>query len=136
MSEACKILVLGASGLIGRFVMDDLRARNFHVVGIARNFASGQKENSLDLELPVLSLDTVALARLFDGHGIELVVNCLGVLQDGPGSDTSAVHYDFVRGFCRRSMLAGKRSDRFTFRFPAAMRTILRSAGRNARPSG
>ena len=97
MSEACKILVLGASGLIGRFVMDDLRARNFHVVGIAQHFASGQKESSLDLELPVLSLDTVALARLFDGHGIDLVVNCLGVLQDGPGSDTSAVHYDFVQ---------------------------------------
>ena len=25
-----------------------------------------------------------------------MVVNCLGVLQDGPGSDTSAVHRDFV----------------------------------------
>jgi uncharacterized protein YbjT (DUF2867 family) len=36
MSEARKILVLGASGLIGRFVTDDLRARDFHVVGIAR----------------------------------------------------------------------------------------------------
>ena len=34
-----KILVLGASGLIGRFVTDDLRARGFHVVGVARQFA-------------------------------------------------------------------------------------------------
>ena len=39
MSEADasrKILVLGASGLIGRFVTDDLRARGFQVVGVAR----------------------------------------------------------------------------------------------------
>src|SRR5206468_3988838 len=27
---------------------------------------------------------------------VEIVVNCLGVLQDGPGSDTGAVHRDFV----------------------------------------
>src|SRR5262249_10743687 len=27
---------------------------------------------------------------------IDVVVNCLGVLQDGPGSDTTAVHRDFV----------------------------------------
>ena len=33
MSEARNILVLGASGLIGRFVTDDLRARGFRVVG-------------------------------------------------------------------------------------------------------
>jgi uncharacterized protein YbjT (DUF2867 family) len=97
MSEAMfsrKILVLGASGLIGRFVTDDLRARGFHVVGVARRFS--QKASKLDLELPVLSMERAALARLIADHGIDLVVNCLGVLQDGPGSDTRAVHRDFV----------------------------------------
>ena len=96
MSEARKILVLGASGLIGRFVTDDLRARGFHAVGIARRFSASQKAGALDLELPILSMETGALARLIGDHGIDLVVNCLGVLQDGPGSDTSAVHRDFV----------------------------------------
>ena len=43
MSESCNILVLGASGLIGRFVTDDLRARGFHVIGIARRFPPSQK---------------------------------------------------------------------------------------------
>src|ERR1700691_791913 len=46
MSEMRKILVLGASGLIGRFVTDDLRARDFHVIGIARRFSSSQKTGS------------------------------------------------------------------------------------------
>ena len=92
--DHCKILVLGASGLIGRFVTDDLRARGFHVVAIARHFSPSQK--ALDLELPVMSIDAVALARLIRDHAVDVVVNCLGVLQDGPGSDTSAVHRDFV----------------------------------------
>src|SRR5260370_770053 len=64
MSEARKILVLGASGLIGRFVTDDLRARGFHVVGIARRFAASQKASALDLEKPVMSLDAGVLAAL------------------------------------------------------------------------
>jgi uncharacterized protein YbjT (DUF2867 family) len=96
VSEARKILVLGASGLIGRFVTDDLRARGFHVVGIARRFSPSQKASPLDLELPVMSMDAASLARLIGEHGIDLVVNCLGVLQDGPRSDTRAVHRDFV----------------------------------------
>jgi uncharacterized protein YbjT (DUF2867 family) len=96
MNEARKILVLGASGLIGRFVTDDLRARGFHVVGIARRFSPSQKASALDLELPVMSMDAASLARVIGEHGTDLVVNCLGVLQDGPGSDTRAVHRDFV----------------------------------------
>jgi len=96
VSEARKILVLGASGLIGRFVTDDLRARGFHVVGIARRFAVSQKASALDLEMPVTSMETGALARLIGEHDIDVVVNCLGVLQDGPGSDVGAVHRDFV----------------------------------------
>ena len=90
------ILVLGASGLIGRFVTDDLRARGFPVVGVARNLSASQKAGALDLELPIMSMNAAALARLLRDHGIDVVVNCLGVLQDGPGSDTSAVHRDFV----------------------------------------
>src|SRR6478672_10130700 len=96
MSEARKILVLGASGLIGRFVTDDLRGRGFHVVGVARRFSRSQKASALDLEMPLLSMDAGTLARLIGEHGIDIVVNCLGVLQDGPGSDTRAVHRDFV----------------------------------------
>jgi uncharacterized protein YbjT (DUF2867 family) len=96
VSETHNILVLGPSGLIGRFVTDDLRARGFEVVGIARRYSASQKTSALDLEMPVMSMDTGALARLIRDHDIDVVVNCLGVLQDGPGSDTGAVHRDFV----------------------------------------
>lgn len=90
------ILVLGASGLIGRFVTDDLRAQGFRAVGVARSLSAAQKMSALDLKLPILSLDAAALTQLFGEHAVDVVVNCLGVLQDGPGSDTNAVHRDFV----------------------------------------
>jgi uncharacterized protein YbjT (DUF2867 family) len=108
MSTARKILVLGASGLIGRFVTDDLRARGFHVVGIARRFSPSQKNNPLDLEIPVVSMDPASLAGLIEDHGIDVVVNCLGVLQDGPGSDTNDVHRDFVERLLRAISDSGR----------------------------
>jgi len=95
MSERT-ILVFGASGLIGRFVTDDLRARGFRVVGVARSLSPAQQMSALDIELPILTLDAAALTRLFGEHAVDVVVNCLGVLQDGPGSDTNVVHRDFV----------------------------------------
>ncbi|MGY3032475.1 uncharacterized protein YbjT (DUF2867 family) [Bradyrhizobium sp. USDA 4354] len=95
MSERT-ILVLGASGLIGRFVTDDLRARGFRVVGVARSLSSAQRMSALDVEWPILSLDVAALTRLLSEHTVDVVVNCCGVLQDGPGSDTGAVHRNFV----------------------------------------
>jgi uncharacterized protein YbjT (DUF2867 family) len=88
--------VLGASGLIGRYVTDDLRIRGFETLGIARNFSASQRSNAFDLEMPVMAMATAALARLLRDRSIDVVVNCLGVLQDGPGSDTRAVHRDFV----------------------------------------
>src|SRR5258708_40262518 len=91
-----KILMLGASGLIGRFVTDDLRARGFHVVAIARRFPLSQKASALDLEMPVMSMKRGSLARLIGNPDIDVVVNCLGVLQDGPGSHVSAVDAEFV----------------------------------------
>jgi uncharacterized protein YbjT (DUF2867 family) len=110
MSEdkSCKILVLGASGLIGRFVTDDLRARGFEVIGIARRFSSSQQTSALDLEMPLLSMDVDALARLLAGHSIDVVVNCLGVLQDAPGLDVGAVHRDFVARLLQAVSASGR----------------------------
>jgi uncharacterized protein YbjT (DUF2867 family) len=78
------------------------------VVGIARRFSPSQKTGALDLEMPVMSMDGASLARLVGDHGIDLVVNCLGVLQDGPGSDTRDVHRDFVERLLRAIKASGR----------------------------
>jgi uncharacterized protein YbjT (DUF2867 family) len=44
-----------------------------------------------------MSMEPHALSYLMREQAIDVVVNCLGVLQDGPGSSTEVVHRDFVR---------------------------------------
>jgi len=66
------------------------------VVGVARHLSPAQKVTAFDLKRPVTSMDAPALGRLIQDREIDVVVNCLGVLQDGPGHDTRAVHRDFV----------------------------------------
>ena len=105
-----KILVLGASGLIGRYLTDDLRLRGFAAIGVARNFAGSQNNSALDLELPVMAMTSGALARQLGEREVDMVVNCLGVLQDGPGSDTSAVHRDFVARLLQAIRDSGRRT--------------------------
>ncbi|MBP2233657.1 uncharacterized protein YbjT (DUF2867 family) [Sinorhizobium kostiense] len=87
-----RVLVIGASGLIGSAICAKLIERGDEVVRVVRPgsapavIASG-KIAELDLAqaapddwLPHLS-------------GVDAVVNCAGTLQDGPGEDTSAVHF-------------------------------------------
>ena len=108
MGTSRKILVLGASGLIGRFVTDDLRGRGFEVLGVARNLPASQKNSPHDLELLVMAMDAAALAKLLSERSIDVVVNCLGVLQDAPGSDTNAVHRDFVARLLQAIQSSGR----------------------------
>ena len=87
-------LIFGAAGLIGRFVTSDLRRRGFRAIGIARRFPAYRQSD--DVELPVMTMPVEALAELLRTRQADVVVNCLGVLQDGPGSNTSDVHVGFV----------------------------------------
>lgn len=96
MGATRKILIFGAAGLIGRYLLDDLRGRGFEVLGVARKLSASQKCSQLNLELPLMSMDAAALAKLFRERGVDIVINCLGVLQDGPGQNTNAVHRGFV----------------------------------------
>ena len=130
-----KILVLGASGLIGRFVTDDLRA-GFPWWASPANCPRRRKAaRSISNCLHVDGSGT--LARLLRDHRIDVVVNCLGVLQDGPGSDTTAVHCDFGALLQAIRKPATARSGWCISRFPARARpTAPPSAPPNARPSG
>jgi uncharacterized protein YbjT (DUF2867 family) len=90
------ILLLGASGLIGRSVIDELRRGGLNAIGVARHYLPSQKTDMRDLEMPLISMTVASLTTLLIKRKADILVNCLGVLQDGPGSDTQAVHRDFV----------------------------------------
>jgi len=73
---------------------------------VARRFSPSQRKSALDLELPLLALDSTALARLIADHGIDVVVNCIGCLQDGPAATSLPCTAISSCGCCGRSAVA------------------------------
>jgi uncharacterized protein YbjT (DUF2867 family) len=93
-----RVLVVGASGLIGAHVVARLLAEGVQVAGVARDVTSARRRVpdvawwSLDMaSAPVEAWRTVL-------DGVEAVVNCAGALQDNPADDLAGVH---VRGLSR-----------------------------------
>ncbi|MBN9546860.1 MAG: SDR family oxidoreductase [Alphaproteobacteria bacterium] len=94
--EAPKIAIMGAGGLIGFGLARDLAARGFALQAFARRFTRSQlwALQGCAVRTPLVPLPQNALARLL--ADCDIVVNCIGILQDGIGRDTDAVHREFA----------------------------------------
>ena len=88
--------VLGASGLIGQGVAEALIRDGYPVVAVARRFTPAQRAafGEAAIEAPFVDFDDERLAGLLDG--VDIVLNCVGVLQDGPKGRTGDAHAGFV----------------------------------------
>src|ERR1700733_4458282 len=92
------IAVLGASGLIGGTVASQLAQEGYSVVPVARRFSAAQKAafGSTAVEVPIAAFSASGLGKILAAYNIDIVVNCLGVLQDGPRGSADLVHREFV----------------------------------------
>ena len=105
-----RILVTGAYGFIGSAVTARLVAAQHEVVGLGRNSAR------VAARLPAvrwISLDIAKAKRTEDWlphiAGMDAVVSCAGVLQDGAGDDVRAVHVDGTLALFEACKRAGVR---------------------------
>src|ERR1700722_7587410 len=90
--RAPHIAILGGSGLIGQALALDLTRGGFAVRAYARRFTAPQMSafGERAVQSPLMSLSEDALAKLLGDA--DIVINCVGVLQDGPGGITDIVH--------------------------------------------
>lgn len=92
------VAVLGASGLIGEAIASHLQRSGISVVPIARRFTASQKAlfGHVAVETPIVTGYVEALAQLLSRTEADIVVNCIGVLADGPRGKPDAINRDFV----------------------------------------
>lgn len=105
------VLVVGASGLIGYFVATDLMQRGFAVVAAARRFTPDQWNyfGPRSRELPIANLDSAGLQALLEESKADIVVNCLGILQDDPDARAQDIHEAFVERLLAARQVASRR---------------------------
>jgi uncharacterized protein YbjT (DUF2867 family) len=90
-----RVLLTGATGLIGRAVLASLHGEGHAVVAVARHADAAAR---LPEAAACIALDIAKATSPGDWlphlGGIEAVVNCAGVLQDSPRDSTAGVHAD------------------------------------------
>ncbi len=102
-----KILVLGAYGLIGTGIVQDLQAHGYDVLGFGRSEKTAQRVHpNLDWRYG----DLRDFEKLEDWScylaGVDGVVNAAGALQDGPEDDLRAVHVTSINALAQACAMA------------------------------
>ena len=98
------ILVCGASGCIGRAVVQALRWRGHRVVAASRKAGAGGETLALDFMRARPPADWAADLR---ARRIDAVVNCVGILMPGADASFERVHTDGPVELFRGAALAG-----------------------------
>jgi uncharacterized protein YbjT (DUF2867 family) len=103
-----RVLLTGANGFIGAAVLTALRQAGHEVVAVTRRRAAPA---SPGIDYVRLDLRTAIRPEHWLPHlaGVEAVVNCAGVLQDGAADSVSAAHVDGVGALFAACEQAGVR---------------------------
>jgi uncharacterized protein YbjT (DUF2867 family) len=89
-----RVLVVGASGFIGSALVARLRSRGEEVVGVSRSQVNCQTDRVYALDIARVRHSSEWARPL---QGVDAVVNCAGILQDGPRDSTEGVHTSGLR---------------------------------------
>jgi uncharacterized protein YbjT (DUF2867 family) len=91
--KALRVLLTGASGLIGSAVLARLRAEGHEIVAVTRSGGSADRwqfaSRWVAMNIARATKPEDWLPHLAD---VDAVVNCAGVLQDSPSDSTAGVH--------------------------------------------
>jgi len=84
-----RVAVIGATGLIGSAVAAHLSSRGYSVVSMSRSVPGGSL-NAFAVDISKANSSSYWLPHL---HGVDAIINCVGVLQDSPNDSAAMVHH-------------------------------------------
>ncbi|TCL90140.1 nucleoside-diphosphate-sugar epimerase [Rhizobium sp. PP-WC-2G-219] len=92
------VAVLGASGLIGDAISMYLLAQGHKVIPVARRFTPVQNAawDGWAVQVPLVDADKRALQTVISELRADVIVNCIGALQDTPDSPAARANRHFV----------------------------------------
>jgi uncharacterized protein YbjT (DUF2867 family) len=88
-----KIAIIGGTGLIGSAILARLASLGHSIVSISRSAKLDERALGVSIDISKATSPSYWLPHL---GGVEAIVNCAGVLQDGPADSTSMVHYEGI----------------------------------------
>ncbi len=96
--EQPAVAIFGASGLIGESLAAALQDEGFRVLAVARRFTAAQRGRfgQAGCEIDFMALDRERLVAFLKERDVDVVINCVGVLQDGPKGRTQDVHVGWI----------------------------------------
>ncbi len=105
-----RILLPGATGLIGSAVAARLASEGHEIIGVARSLDPAARRLPVERWI-LLDLRDIGSAQDWEPHlsGIDAVVNCAGTLQSSVRDSTSAVHVDSALALWQACETAGVR---------------------------
>ena len=89
-----KVAIVGGTGLIGSAVAAHLYSRGHSIVSLSRS-AGDASANGVAIDISKANSSSYCL-------GVEAIVNCAGVLQDGPNESVAMVHHRGIARACLR----------------------------------
>lgn len=107
-----RVLLLGAKGFIGGHVLQALLARGFEVIAVRRRAPEGPVDAQPDPHSWVqLQLQTLLHpdAWRMHLHGIDVVINCVGILRQRVGESYEDVHHRMPKALAQACAAAGVR---------------------------
>tara|TARA_E500000081_G_scaffold101009_1_gene102177 strand:+ start:406 stop:1311 length:906 start_codon:yes stop_codon:yes gene_type:complete len=96
-SNETKVLILGGSGFIGRYLTNALSKSGYHVRIPTRNREHGKSHLIILPNVEVIQTNistTQNIDRLF--QGIDIVINCVGILHENQKNDFQKFHKTLV----------------------------------------
>jgi uncharacterized protein YbjT (DUF2867 family) len=109
--QPVRVLLLGATGFIGSYVLRQLLAQGMQVTAVRRNLPAAGLEDTQALRWLTLPLQNMLQASDWTGHvqTVDVVINCVGILRQRLGESYEAIHHQMPAALAQACAQSGVR---------------------------